>query len=136
MADEMTVQFDVPGPPSHVMEQWRTLPPHPLAQEGYALADDSYNSLTYEKRYLDWPQKILVVTTLGFALLFKGFFESVFRLTARFDEEGANTKVLLLGVVHPRTQAALREMAAEHGGVTGPPTPSMSSTLLPGSPSS
>jgi hypothetical protein len=76
------------------------------------------------------------VCTLGVALLFKGFMESVFRITARFDEEGANTRILLLGHAHPRTQEGLAEVIAANGGITGPPTPSFAATLLPGSPPS
>jgi hypothetical protein len=44
---------------------------------------------------------------------------SVFRLTARFDEEGAGTRVTLIGRAHPKTRAALGELVAEHGGATG-----------------
>ena len=55
------------------MEAWRREPPASLKDGGYELVDESFNSLTWEARYMDWPQKILVVCTLGFALLFKGF---------------------------------------------------------------
>jgi hypothetical protein len=136
LADEIQLQFDVDGPPQYVMEQWRLQPPQALRDGGYELADDSVDSLTYESRYLDWPIKVLVVCTLGFALLFKGFMTSIFRVTARFDEQGANTRVLLIGTAHPETRAALGELAAASGGITGPPTPSAASTLLPGSPPS
>ena len=135
MADEIKVQFDVPGPPSHVMDEWRKTPPRPLRDGGYELADESFNSLTFEARYLDWPAKIVVYGTIV-GLLFRGLMMSMFRVTARFDEQGVNTRVLLLGTAHPRTRAALHELIAEHGGPVGPPTPSAASTLLPGSPSS
>src|SRR5829696_7914391 len=134
MADEINVQFDAPGPPRDLLDQWRTLPPKALTDDGYELVDESFNSLTFERRYLDWPAKLLYITIVGYFL--RHFMESVFRITARFDEQGANTRILLLGTAHPKTQAALRELIAEHGGATGPPTPSMASTLLPGSPSS
>lgn len=136
MADEIKLQFDVDGPPDYVMGQWRTSPPRALRDEGYEVADESYNAITYEHRYIDWPMKIIVVTTLGFALLFRGFLESVFRVTARFDEQGTRTRILLNGTAHPRTRAALQQLADSNGGVTGPPTPSAASTLLPGSPPS
>jgi hypothetical protein len=115
------------------MDEWRRQPPPALRDDGYEIADDSFNSLTYESTYIDWPMKILIVCTFGFALLFKGFMTSVFRVTARFDEQGANTRILLIGTAHPRTQAALADLAAANGGVTGPPTPSAAATLLPGS---
>lgn len=134
--DELSLQFDVDGPPDHVMGEWRTQPPRALRDEGYKVADESYNSITYEMTYLDWPMKIVVVTTLGLALLFRGWLESVFRVTARFDEQGTRTRILLVGTAHPRTRAALKQLADANGGVTGPPTPSAASTLLPGSPPS
>jgi hypothetical protein len=120
MADELQLQFEVHERPASVMEAWRRDPPEAIKEGGYELTDESFNSLTWEARYMDWPQKILVFCTLGFALLFKGFMTSVFRLTARFDEEGAGTRVTLVGRAHPRTRAALGEMVAEHGGSTGP----------------
>lgn len=135
MADEISLQFDVPGPPTWVMDQWRSSPPAPLRDERYELVDESFNSLTFERRYLDWPGKLVVYGTLV-GLLFRNMMMSMFRITARFDEEGANTRVLLIGTAHPRTLAELHRMAAERGGSVGPPTPSAASTLLPGSPSS
>jgi hypothetical protein len=135
VADELNVAFDVPGPPQHVMGEWRQNPPV-LGEDGFEVVDESFNSITYEHRYLDWPQKLLIVCTFGVALLFKGFMESVFRVTARFDEEGANTRILLIGHAHPRTQEGLAEVINENGGITGPPTPSFTATLLPGSPPS
>lgn len=121
MSDELQLQFDVPAPPSTVMEEWRRNLPQAFGGSpgSYELVDESFNSLTFEARYLDWPQKITMVASLGLALLFKGFMESVFRVTARFDEEGSGTRVTLLGKAHPRTRAALGELAAEHGGPVG-----------------
>ena len=119
MSDELQLQFDVQDRPDSVIDRWRREPPDALKEGGYELTDESFNSLTWEARYMDWPQKILVVCTLGFALLFKGFMTSVFRLTARFDAEGAGTRVTMLGRAHPDTRAALGKLVAEHGGPTG-----------------
>jgi hypothetical protein len=119
MSDELQLQFDVNERPASVMEEWRRSPPEPIKEGGYELTDESFNSLTWEARYMDWPQKVLVFCTLGFALLFRGFMTSVFRLTARFDEDGAGTKVTVVGRAHPETRAALGELVAEHGGSTG-----------------
>ena len=119
MSDELQLQFEVHERPASVMEAWRRDPPEAIRAGGYKLTDESFNSLTWEARYMDWPQKILVFCTLGFALLFKGFMTSVFRLTARFDEEGAGTRVTMIGKAHPRTRAALGDLVAEHGGSTG-----------------
>jgi hypothetical protein len=120
MSDELQLQFDVHERPDAVMERWRREPPQALDEGGYELADESFNSLTWEAKYMDWPMKILVFCTLGLALLFfPGFMMSVFRLTARFDEEGAGTRVTMVGKAHPKTRAALGELVAEHGGTTG-----------------
>ncbi len=134
MADEISMQFEVQGPPNYVMGDWRTLAPV-LPEHGFELVDESFNSLTFERRYLDWPQKILMITTIiGF--LFRSWLTSVFRVTARFDEAGTNTRVTIAGTAQPKAAAALRELVAEHGGMLQTPTVSASSTLLPGSPSS
>ena len=119
MSDELQLQFDVNEPPSSVMERWRREPPAALKDGNFELTDESFNSLTWEARYMDWPQKILIICTLGFALLFKGFMQSVFRLTARFDEDGTGTRVTMVGKAHPQTRAALGELVTEHGGPTG-----------------
>lgn len=119
MSDELQLQFDVNEPPTTVMERWRNEPPKALKDGNFELTDESFNSLTWEARYMDWPQKILIVCTLGLALLFKGFMQSVFRLTARFDEDGTGTRVTMVGKAHPQTRAALGELVAEHGGPTG-----------------
>ena len=119
MSDELQLQFDIRQPPAYVLDTWRREMPEPLKEGGYELTDESFNSLTWEARYMDWPMKILAITTLGFALLFRGFMTSVFRLTARFEEEGAGTRVTMVGRAHPDTRAALGALVAEHGGTTG-----------------
>ena len=137
MADEINVQFDLAGPPSSVMQEWRAAPPPALSPDAdFELVDESFNSLTYERRYLDWPQKFIVYTTL-FLIPFRSWFMSVFRATVRFGEEQEHTRVTIAGTVHPKTRAALHELIVEHGGQVGTtPTKSATSTLLPGSPPS
>ena len=117
MADEVQVQIRVDAPPAHVMEEWRVSPPEPLTE--FELEDGSYNSLTFVKRYVDWPQKLLIVMTLGFALLFKAFMTSTFKLTARFDEDGPRTRVTVIGTAHPDMRRQLADLAAANGGPVG-----------------
>jgi hypothetical protein len=88
MADEIELHWSVQGPPDQAMAQWRASPPEAVRHGGYNLEDESYNSLTFERTYLDWPQKLMIILSLGFALLFKGFMQSVFRFTVRFDGDG------------------------------------------------
>lgn len=116
IADEVNLQFLMPGQPSQVMAGWRAQPPPAL--ERFKLVDESYNSLSYSLRYYDWPQKLIFVTTLGLALLFAPFLGSLFNLTVRFDDEGdgARTKVTIVGHAHPRTRERLNELVEEHGG--------------------
>jgi hypothetical protein len=132
MADELLLRFEVPGPPRHVMAQWREAPPRAL--HGFRLVDESTDTLTFEQAYYDWPAKVLFVTTFGIGWLLRGLMGSLFRVTAHFGEERARTRVLLMGTAHPRTQAALHALAAEHGGPVTEPPPA--ATWPPGSPAS
>jgi hypothetical protein len=118
VADEVNLQFVMTGLPAQVMADWRANPPAPFGD--FDLVDESVESLTYEQHYYDWPQKIMFVATLGFALLFKGFMRSVFRMTVRFDPEGTSrTKATIIGKAHPKTRLVLGQLAAEHGGPVG-----------------
>ena len=117
MADEVQFTIMVDGPPHAAMEHWRVDPPAPFGD--YELEDQSYASLSYVRRYLDWPQKLLIVLTLGFALLFKAFMTSTFRLTVRFDEAGVQTRVTVLGTAHPSEREELAALAAVNGGAVG-----------------
>ena len=110
----------MPGVPASVLAAWKADPPRAFSSEGFKLEDEAYDTLVYGSRYYDWPQKLLFVTTLGFALLFKGFMGSTFGLTARFDAEGSTrTKVTIIGTAHPRTRRQLADLATEHGGAVG-----------------
>jgi hypothetical protein len=118
MADELELHYLAAGIPDAVMAQWRQDPPPALGD--YEIADESYNSLTYEHHYYDWIWKLFFVMTLGFGLLFKGFARSVYRFTARFDAEGGTrTKDTIVGIAPEQTRAELGELAAQNGGPVG-----------------
>lgn len=103
-----------------MLAAWKADPPDAVSKNGFDLKDEAYDTLVYHSRYYDWPAKLLFVTTLGFALLFKGFMGSAFQLTVRFDAEGSTaTKVTVIGQAHPRTRRRLTELATEHGGPVG-----------------
>jgi hypothetical protein len=119
MADEVNLHYIVDGQPEAVLHTWKQNPP-PGAFNGFELVDEAYNSLTFQERYYDWPQKVLFVATLGFALLFKGFMGSTFKLTVRVDPEGERqTRVTLVGTAHPRTREQIRQFIDSQGGATG-----------------
>lgn len=120
MADELELHFVMPDRAEDVHRAWRADAPRALAAGGFDQVDESYNSITYEASYYDWPQKLLFVTTCGFALLFKGFMASNYKVTARFDEDGSSgTRVTITGKADPGTRARLGRLAAEHGGPAG-----------------
>jgi hypothetical protein len=121
MADEIQLSYVAPGLPVPLMQAWRDSPPEPLRDGKFHIVDEAYDTLIFEARYMDWPQKITMVASLGLALLWKGFMESQFKLVVRFDDagDGEHTKIGITGQAHPRTRAALAQMAAQYGGPVG-----------------
>jgi hypothetical protein len=121
MADEINLTYVAQGAPGPTMAAWRDNPPPAFREWNFQVVDESYDTLVFDGRYMDWPQKITVVCSLGIALLFKGFMESQFRLVVRFDDmgDGVHTKISITGHAHPRTRQALAQMAAENGGPVG-----------------
>jgi hypothetical protein len=121
MADEVNISFVAQGLPVPLMESWRDDPPPELQEWHFQLIDQAYDTLVFEARYMDWPQKITVVCSLGLALLWKGFLESQFKLVVRFDDagDGVHTRISITGHAHPRTRQALGQMAAKSGGTVG-----------------
>ena len=103
------------------MQAWRDDPPGPFVEGRYKVADEAYDTLVFEAAYMDWPQKITMVASLGTALLFKGFMESRFKLVVRFDDagDGVHTNVGITGHAHPFTRTALAELATANGGAVG-----------------
>jgi hypothetical protein len=117
VADELQIQFVVPGEPSQVQSTWRTEPPAPIRDGGYHVVDESYNSIVWEARYYEPLGKFMRVLSFG---VFSDFWENIWRMTAHFDAESATrTRVTITGNAHEDTRAAFRELAAEHGGATG-----------------
>ena len=117
MADELQVQFVVPGEPAQVQAAWRADPPAPVKDGGYHVVDESYNSIVWEARYYEPLGKFMRVLSFG---LFSDFWENIWRMTAHFDAESATrTRVTITGNAHEDTRAALGQFAAQHGGATG-----------------
>jgi hypothetical protein len=121
MADEIELHYIADEPPAAALQGWRTSPPTAVREGKFEIVDESYNSLTYESRFYDTPQKILFAATLGLAWLMRKItpMQSIWKFTVRFDGEGEGerrTKVTILGHASEETRAALGEVAAEHGG--------------------
>lgn len=117
MAEELELHFVVDGKPEDALATWREDPPGGLEDRGYEVVDESYNSLTYEARFYDWPAKVLFWTTFGVGYLFKDFMVSIYKLTVRFDsDERFGSRVTVLGKADDATRAALGRFATEHGG--------------------
>lgn len=124
MADEIELHFVDPRPPEAVLAAWRSDPPPALRDGGFRVVDESYNSLTWERHFLDWPMKIMVVCTLGMLLLLRGLIpmETVWRVTTRFADDGETTRgtrVTVQGKADERTRHAFGETAAQAGGTVG-----------------
>ena len=121
MADEIELHYIADEPPNAALQRWRTDPPATVQDGKFKIVDESYNSLTFEARFFDTPQKILIVATLGVAWLLSKIspMQSIWKFTVRFDPEGEGgqrTKVTILGHAAEETRTALGEVAAEHGG--------------------
>ncbi len=116
MADELELHFLTHGPPDQALFRWRSQPPDAL--KGYELVDESFNGLSYEKRYYDWPAYLNFLSVVGFAL--RKFSQSIYKLSVRFDDSGTgHTRVTVIGKVDPGTRTALGEMADAQGGTHG-----------------
>jgi hypothetical protein len=110
-ANELNVQFLLAEPASTAMQTWKASPPELFAD--FEIVDESYNSLTYERRFTELPMKITNALSLG---LFGKQGESIWRATARFDADGDHrTRVTVLGTLDEETRAALGRWAAERG---------------------
>jgi hypothetical protein len=121
MADEIELHYIDDQPPAAALQSWRTSPPAAISKGKFETVDESYNSLTYEARFIDTPMKILMFATLGLAWLMSKItpMHTIWKLTVRFDPEGEGdrrTKVTILGHASEETRTALGEVAAEHGG--------------------
>jgi len=116
MADELELHFLTHGPPDQAMFRWRSQPPDAL--QGFELVDESFNGLSYQKRYYDWPAYLNFLSVVG--VLLRKFSQSLYTLSVRFDDSGTgHTRVTVIGKVDPGTRAALGQLADAQGGTHG-----------------
>lgn len=119
MADEVNLQFVMPGAAEQVQADWRANPPPPFDE--FELKDESFNGLVYRSVYLDAPAKLM--TVLSFGLMGKGeknTMASQWNLRLHFAGEGhTRTKVTIIGNASEGTRAKLAQLAEQHGGAVG-----------------
>ena len=121
MADEIELHYIDQQPPDAAIQGWRTNPPAAIRDGEFEIVDESYNSLTYEARFYDTPQKIMIWSTLGLAWLMRKIvpMQSIWNFTVRFDKHpqaAGRTRVTIFGHAPEDTRTVLGELAAEHGG--------------------
>jgi len=103
VADEMNVNFVLPGEPVENMAALLADPPAFLVDGGYHFIDDSYESLVYEAD-----------VTSGFARIATfGVGKTLYRLTFTFRSADGATLVNLLGQMPERTRGAFAEWVAK-----------------------
>jgi len=116
VADELELHFFTPGPPDQAMFRWRSQPPDAIT--GFELVDESFNGLSYERRYYDWPAYLNFLSVLG--VLLRKWQQSIYKVSVRFDDSGTgHTRVTVVGKVDPDTRAALGHLADAQGGTHG-----------------
>jgi hypothetical protein len=103
MADELTLAFPVPGHDADVRSAWRAQPPAFLADGGYELIDESYDTLVYEAD----------VTAKGTRLLMFGMATTLYRLSVTFrpDVAAGGTHVTITGQAKDGVREAILRYA-------------------------
>lgn len=109
MADDIQLQFVLPGRPTEVMELWRDEPPEALAR--FALADAADNALTFERKRRSIADSLCSLLTFG--VLNAVSAKPLWRTTARFDgaERGNATRITIVGRADAKTRSALGALA-------------------------
>ena len=106
MADEVTLGFTVPGREADVHAAWREQPPAFLADGGYRLKDESFDTLVYEAD----------VTGKSMRLLMLGMATSLYRLSVTLKPGGvAATRVTITGQAKEDVRQAILRYADERG---------------------
>lgn len=104
MADELTLAFTIPGRDGDVHAAWRAQPPPFIADGGYELRDESYDTLVYEAD----------VTGKGTRLLMFGMATTLYRLSVTFKPDvGHATRVTVTGQAKDEVREAILRYADE-----------------------
>ena len=110
MADEVDLTLNLPGGETANHAAWRSNPPAWLTDAGYALVDESYESLVYQAD----------VMSRGMKILMWGQARTVYRITATFRPGGpGGTQFTLLGQAQEPVRAALLAWADQQAATSG-----------------
>jgi len=105
LTSEILVQYTVRERPQDVMAAWQRQPPAWVGEGDYRGVDESFETLVYERRHTPRWARV-------FGLNWFGGWESVYRVSIRFDAAGAwATKVTISGRADERARAAIRDEA-------------------------
>lgn len=113
MADELMLQYEVPGGPRDVMARWRATPPTWVTDFDYQLSDEAIDTLVYERHWAAWYQRLMFVGSF----FFSG--DTVYKVAVRFDVDPAGTKITLNGTIDEKARPAVMA-AAESGSASAP----------------
>jgi hypothetical protein len=103
MADEVSITFTLPGDDTANHRAWRAQAPDVLRAAGYALKDESYDTLVYEAN----------VTTTTMKIMMFGFAKTLYRLSVTFRPDGdGNTSVTMIGQARQRVRDELARLAS------------------------
>jgi len=105
MADEVQLKFTQGGTPETILAAWRATPPTCLVDEGFAIVDESYDTLVFEANVTSrWVR----VTMFGMAT-------TLYRLSVTFRQDPdrrGSTRVTLTGQAPERAREELAAMVA------------------------
>jgi hypothetical protein len=111
MANEITIQYRLPAPPSQARQAWKENPPEWLTKAKFELVDETYDGLVY--RGANKPGR------LG-----RLFAPGTYTLSLKFDSnESAGCWVTLTGQAPEDMAAAIQADADAHGGGSDPRVP-------------
>lgn len=106
MADELDLTVVLPGTPEASLDAWELQPPAFLADAGFELVDESYESLVYQRD----------VMGRGMKLLMWGQAKTLYRVTVTFRADPVRgTRVTLTGQLPADARARADAWARGHG---------------------
>lgn len=101
MADEVMLQYRLPGAPRDVMSGWRASPPAWITDYHCEIVAEAIDTLVYERRWAAWYQRLMFFGSF----FFSG--ETVYKVAVRFDPDAVGTRITLNGTVDEKARPAM-----------------------------